>query len=137
MRDCISSACLHETNKNSTTITSIKKASQRDAFFIIRNYVPTLMNAETEKTTHSSSSTRSQVASCTGNFETLGSKFSNETATAGCLRPSYNRLVLSKKSINIIVRSHVLAPIRSGTLQVCPHDYKYEHRNSHVALELS
>ena len=37
------------------------------------------MNDQTKKTTHSSSSTRSQVASCTGNFETLGSKFRHET----------------------------------------------------------
>ena len=95
------------------------------------------MNDQTEKTNCSSWSTRSQVASSTGNFETIGSKFSNETATAGCLRPSYNRLVLSKKYIVIIVRSHVLAPIRNGKLLVCPHDYKYEHQSSHVALELS
>ena len=135
MWDCVYSTCLHETNKNSTTITSIKKAAQRDAFFIIRNYVPTLMNAETEKTTHTSSSTRSQVASCTGNFETLGSKFRHETRR-GCCRPSYYSVVLFKILIVIIVRFHVLAPIRSGTLQVCPHDYKYEHRSSHVALEL-
>ena len=136
MWNCIHPTCLHETNKNSTTITSIKKASQRDAFFIIRNYVPTLINAETEKTIHSSSSTRSHLASSTGNFETLGSKFRHETRR-GCCRPSYYSVVLFKILIVIIVRSHVLATIRSGILLVCPHDYKCEHQSSHVALELS
>ncbi len=135
MWDCINPTRLYETNKNCPTITSIKKASQRDAFFIIRNYVPTLINAETEKTSHSSSSTRSHLASSTGNFETLGSKFRHETRR-GCCRPSYYSVVLFKILIVIIVRSHVLAPIRSGKLLVCPHDYKYEHRSSHVALEL-
>ena len=44
------------------------------------------MNEETEKTIHSSSSTRSHLASSTENFETLGSKFSNETALlAACV----------------------------------------------------
>ena len=81
-----------------------------------------------------------QVQEATGflyrKFRDLGSKFSNETASAGCLRPSYNRLVLFKIII-IIVRSHVLAPIRNGKLLVYPHDYKYEHQSNHVALELS
>lgn len=37
-------------------------------------------------THNSSKSTRSRVASSTGNFETLGSKFSNETALlAACV----------------------------------------------------
>ena len=93
------------------------------------------MNEQTKKTTHSSSSTRSQLASCTGNFETLGSKFSNETASLAACVLSYNRIVLFKIFV-IIVRSHVLVTIRSGKLLVCPHDYKYEHRSSHVALEL-
>ena len=127
MRDCISSACLHETNKNSTTITSIKKASQMRCFFYYKKLHKTPIVA--------------QVQEATGflyrKFRDLGSKFSNETASAGCLRPSYNRLVLFKISIIIIVRSHVLAPIRNGKLLVYPHDYKYEHQSNHVALELS
>ncbi len=136
MWDCINPTRLYETNKNCPTITSIKKASQRDAFFIIRNYANYLINSKTKKTTHNSSSTRSQLASCTGNFETLGSKFRHETRR-GCCRPSYYSVVLFKISFVIIVRFHVLAPIRSGIHLVYPHDYKCEHQSSHVALELS
>ena len=108
MWDCVYSTCLHETNKNSTTITSIKKASQERCFFYYKN---------SNEPTHSSSKAM-------------------RLASQGCYRPSYYRLVLFKILIVIIVRFHVLAPIRSGTLQVCPHDYKYEHQSSHVALEL-
>ena len=96
------------------------------------------MNAETEKTIHSSSSTRSRLASSTGKFETkartLGMRLAFCEAAAVL---SYNRLVLSKISLVIIVRSHVLVTIRSGILPVYPHDYKCEHQSSHVALELS
>ena len=48
-------------------------------------------------THNSSKSTRSRVASSTGNFETLGSKFSNETASlAACV------LATIKKSFFIV-----------------------------------
>ena len=46
MWDCINPTRLHETNKNSTTITSIKKASRGDAFFILRNYTKPLIAAQ-------------------------------------------------------------------------------------------
>ena len=92
MWDCINPTRLYETNKNCPTITSIKKASQGDAFFIIRNYVPTLMNEETEKTIRRSSSTRSHLASSTGKFETQARTLGMRLALRGCCRPKLQQI---------------------------------------------
>ena len=54
------------------------------------------------KTFHSSMGMISQSAYHAGNFETLGSKFSNETAKAGCLRPN---TTIPRKSIKYCIQT--------------------------------
>ena len=77
-----------------------KRQNQIDSVFFIPQRVSIVVWVmKLTKTFYSSMSMISQkLAYQAGNFETTGSKFSNETAKAGCLRP--NTTILRKSIIN-------------------------------------